>query len=123
MVIFTIAIAVLLYVMKRKRALLNEGNDAKTDNEFRISMMLIIVTALFILSRVLDLVVYQILIHFYDKRPSDIYNRTLIVFPIAQLLNVINHSVNFGIYFCFFKNFRETALACFPRNSDINRNT
>ena len=59
MIIFTVAIAVLLYIIKRKRALLNEGNDTKNDNEFRISLMLIIVTALFILSRVLDLVVYK----------------------------------------------------------------
>ena len=122
-VTFTVAIAVLLYVMKRKRALLNEGNDTNTDNEFRISLMLIIVTALFILSRVPDLIVYEILVYFYDKRPSEIYDRTLVVFPIAQLLNVFNHSGNFIIYFCFFKNFRETMLACFPRKSDVNQNS
>ena len=121
MVIFTVAMAVLLYIMKRKRALLNEGNDTKTDNEFRISLMLIIVTGLFILSRVPDLVVYEILVYYYDKRPNVIYDRTLVVFPIAQLLNVVNHSVNFVIYFCFFKNFRETVLACF--HSDFHWNS
>ena len=102
--IFTIIIIILF--QKRRR---NELSNSE-EMEFRITVMLVTVTSLFLVLRLPKIVN---LVIFFVK--PDIIVQSWSNF--GTLLFIVNHSINFFIYFTFLESFRKTCLQMFQNLS------
>ena len=106
-VVFTVLIAKNLYSYKRQRNVLSENVTDGSDQEFRITLMLFTVACLFIITRIPEILTYQIVFYcFSNTIESPMCHNVKIFWPLSSLLVVINHSANFFIYTIFFKSFR-----------------
>ena len=103
--ILTIVIIMLLFHQKRKRnELSNSGHSDQM--EFRITVMLVTVTSLFLvlrLPKIVQMIIFCVKPDIVTKSWSN----------ISTLLVIVNHSINFFIYFTFLKSFRKTFVQMF----------
>ena len=103
--IFTIVIIILLFHQKKRRnELSNSGNSEQ--REFQITIMLITATSLFLVLRLPKIV--SVLI-FFVKPAMFVQSWS----NFGTLLFIVNHSINFFIYFTFLQSFRKTFLQMF----------
>ena len=110
-------IAICLYQYKVRRNALSSSETTDSNKEFRISFMLFIVAVIFLVTRLPELIVYQIL-NFYAKKhlfTHTNYKNSLFIFPITLLFLSVNHAVNFCIYFGFFGEFKMNFVSMFKR--------
>ena len=112
--IFTILTAIFLYKYKEKRKALEHPNG-NSGKEFQVSLMLFIVACIFIATRFPETILNTFTSYLAQKQKFDNPNfiNAAIVRPIIDLLVLINHSINFVIYFIFLKPFRETCIGYF----------
>ena len=120
--IFTIIIAFKLHQFKRERNTMNDNNSncVPGSKEIKISLMIFIVTVVFILTRFPPFVLYEITKYYFSKKMyfNKQYLNSLTASPINYAFIVINHSINFIIYMCFFEKFREGFTQCFFRKEN-----
>ena len=95
-------------------------NSSDQSAEFRISLMLVVVAATFIILRFPEIITVQIVMY-YRTINSPLTEQAYIVLQITNLLVVLNHSVNFIIYMIFFNSFRETFARCFMLKCNVQR--
>ena len=107
MLILTISISILLFRQKRARSTLTSDSHS-TKKEFRVTVMLLTVTCLFIILKY-PLIIMQETLNFDYKYRSTIEN----LWPVAFIMVYLNHSTNFFIYFVFQKSFRSTIYQMF----------
>ncbi len=117
--LFTILIAVNLFKQKEVRNELTEGRQpSQSRREKKITFMLFLVACLFILTRIPENIIYNIL-DYYETRQlynNKVYKSLVMAYPLVLFLYTCNHSFNFVIYIFFFKQFRRT-LICGDKNS------
>ena len=107
--IFTILMAISLFVSKKRRAILSESASTQSDKEFRMGVMVFIVACAFILLHIPTAISHEVFIYLASKdTSSQSIQESLIAYPISSFLRLINHSINFVIYMIFFKQFRDT---------------
>ena len=121
--IFTSLIAIFLFINSRKRSYLSQSNNRQSNKEFQISLMLFAVAFLFTILRIPRLSMYQIRLYYSSK---GLFNNTHFIdalkyWPIAKLLVVVNHSINFVIYMIFIQNFRQAFVKMFSRSDKNNQ--
>ena len=106
-VTFTVMISIRLFKYKNRRSELGHGGDS--GKEFQITLMLVIVATLFLILRIPEMIVFQIVYFFSTlNMMNPTLNNLYAVYPIFVILLVLNHSINFFIYMAFLKNFRHT---------------
>ena len=110
--IFTLIIIGLLFHQLRKRNVLSNKNSANSSSkkEARISVMLIIITLLFIFLRFPKPIVVKFFL-------VNMGNPLLIksMSKLTEFFGAINHSINFIIYMIFLKSFRKRFFEMFSR--------
>ena len=114
--IFTIAVAVQLRRTRKDRKTLSQNIAIRSNREFVITTMLFAIACLFLATRLPMVVVFQVSVYFSTNgRQVGIKTLQLInaAYYSAQLLLVINHSVNFVIYIVFFQEFRTQFVSFF----------
>ena len=114
--VFTILTSVYLFKYKNKRAKLGQQDVNDSNNkEFQITLMLVTVATLFLILRLPEMILYQVMAYY---RRANIYNSVydtiIYIYPIFSLLIVLNHTINFVIYFVFLGSFRRTFVSLFP---------
>ena len=118
--IFSIRVIICLFLQRRQRNELT--NSYNSQKEFKMTTMLVTVTCLFIILRFPDMIMSQIL--FVDPE-IQIKMGSWSTFFI--LLTIINHSINFFIYFIFLESFRKTFVKfflnmfCLSERTEITR--
>ena len=102
--ILTILIPILLFRQKQSRT--NLGSDSNSIKEYRVTVMLLTVTCLFIILR-FPLTIMQEIYQFKYVSAIDT------LWPVAFIMLILNHSTNFFIYFIFLEAFRSTFYQMF----------
>ena len=100
--IFTIIIIILLFHQSRKINVLNDNVSSNLKKEIKFSVMLVIITLLFILLRYPKVVARKLIL---ANSGDDLLIQSLEI--LTTVLVAINHSVNFIIYMIFLKSFRK----------------
>ena len=117
--IFTIVIAFKIHQSERERNILNDNNSNRVpeSKEIKITLMIFIVASVFILTRLPTFILYEMTKYYFSRKMyfNKHYLNSLAASPISYVLIVINHSINFIIYMCFLKKFREGFKQCCPR--------
>ena len=117
--IFTIIIAVFLYRQKRKRDLLKNAvrnNDNRSNSqfkEFRVTLMLLIVAICFICLRFPSVITLELYLALFNQGRTMVLVTLEAWAPIFTLLTIINHAINFLIYFGFLQSFRKATFDIF----------
>ena len=105
--IFTVMISTRLLKYRRRRSEL--GNENDSGKEFQITLMLVIVATLFLILRIPEVILYQMVYFFLaEDALNPMLNDVFTIYPIFVSFLLLNHSVNFFIYMTFFENFRQT---------------
>ena len=102
---FSTFIIASLFKYRKKRDDLSNTSSSHSQKEFQITIMLLVVSCLFIILRLPKLIILNI-----ARRSS-----SLEMIPWSNFTNVlvaINHSINFFIYFIFLKPFRDACVNC-----------
>ena len=110
--VFTILTSIYFYKYKQKRADLGTRKDIW--REMRITLMLFMVVALFVILRTGDIITYIFSVYSENhKIPKRIIDTFQGIFPVFILLSNINHSINFVVYVIFLEDFRKTFVGMF----------
>ena len=107
--LFTILTSIQLFKLKKKR--LDMGSESQ--KEFQIAAMLLIVALFFIILRIPEMILFQVIYYFNTEEISNSLSRNIkAIYPIFIVCVTINHSINF-IYCTFFKGFKQTFVEIF----------
>ena len=121
--IFTVLIAIKIHQSKRERSTLNDNNSNHVPGrkEIKITFMIFIVATVFILTRFPTFILYEMTKYYFSREMyfNKHYLNSIAVSPISYAIIVINHSINFLIYMCFLKKFREGFKQCCSRKYNI----
>ena len=110
--VFTILTSISLYKYKQRRVDL--GTVKNTGREMRMTLMLLVVAALFVILRSGDIITYFLSVYSDNcKLPKTLIDTVNGMFPIFILLSNINHSMNFIVYAIFLGDFRKTFAGIF----------
>ena len=110
--IFTILTSISLYKYKQRRADLRTVKN--TGREIHMTLMLLVVAALFVILRSGDIITYFLSVYSeYQKLSETIIDMSNGIFPVFILLSNINHSINFIVYVIFLGDFRKTFVGIF----------
>ena len=96
--IFTILTSIELFKMKRRRTQMGVTQSTK---EIDISIMLVTVATLFLILRIPEMILYQLINYLGD-------NNVFMAWQMSTIFVELNHSLNFIIYMIFVKKFRDT---------------
>ena len=108
--IFTVLTSIELLKMRKNRA--EMGTDST--KEFGISVMLVTVATLFLIFRIPEMILFQIVNHFLaNNLTGSVLDNVLTLYALFYPLVTLNHSINFVIYFVFLKKFRDTFFSFF----------
>ena len=117
--LFTILIASLLFKSKQFRNKITQSSvKDRSDQESKITVMLFIVACLFILTKIPEIVIVQIIISYTGKSVDQHNINAMAAWPVTNVLLIINHSVNFVIYVVFFKKFKEVSMRIFKKGKE-----
>ena len=113
--IFTILTSLSLHRYKRSRSKLAQNNLRNNeDRELQVTLMLVIVATLFLILRVPEMIVYQLMIYYSGNNiQSSVSQKTFAIYPLFAILVLINHSVNFFIHMKFLNSFRNACVDLF----------
>ncbi len=120
--IFTFLIAHQLF--KQKNARNTILSTRQTNNkEFTITLMLFLVSCLFLVSKTFAIITWQMMQNF--GRNSAYFQHASVAYFYARLLLLINHSMNSFVYVIFFHEFRKAfaAMLCFKYKTDQGQDT
>ncbi len=110
--IFTVLIATQLYKQKKARnTMVQERSDHNSKKEFTITLMLFAVACMFLISKIFYMMTW--FIFKYSRQNSPHSQQAIISNFYAQIIVIINHSVNSLVYVLFFKTFREGMKSVF----------
>ena len=107
---FTILTSIELLKMRKNRA--EMGTDSI--KEFGVSVMLVTVATLFLIFRIPEMILFQIVNHFLaNNLTGSVLDNVLTLYALFYPLVTLNHSINFIIYMTFLKKFRDTFFSFF----------
>ncbi len=109
--IFTILIAYKLFTFRRLRNTMTTTVSG-SKQEFRISLMLFIIAFLFVVVKIADLAVNQVLAYHRSAHLTAVS-----VYRIISLLIIMNHCINFFVYVVFLEDFRRSFVSLFVKES------
>ncbi len=86
----------------------------RTESDFKVSVMVVVVASLFVLTRTPQLVLSVIMEENIKRGNTDttFFRNAMKYYPFGDLFVLVNHSVNFFVYFAFLKKFRQVLLRC-----------
>ncbi len=113
MIIFTILLCIVLSKSRKMRSDMTQSTPG-SDKEFKVSVMVVTVTSLFVLTRTPHLIISILLQEETQKGNihTKFYKFGMKYYPFGDLFLLVNHSVNFFIYFGFLEKFRNVLLRC-----------
>ena len=115
--VFSLFTSMALYRYKRNRVLtaqISQNNNSNgKDRELKITAMLVTVATLFLILRLPEMILYQLMAYFAGHTTqSSLSQKVFSIYPLFVIPVSINHSVNLFIYMKFMQNFRTTFLRC-----------
>ena len=106
-IIFVLTLLIPILLFRQKRARTTLGSDSNSKREFRVTVMLLTVTCLFIILKFPLSIIQEIYLFITQMR------LLLALWSVAFLCLFINHSTNFFVYFIFLESFRSTFYQMF----------
>ena len=108
--IFTILTSIELFKMKKRRAEMGK----ESTKVFGITVMLVIVATLFLILRIPEAILFQMMNYFMtNNMAGPVVDNVLAVWILSVTFLALNHSINFIIYIIFLKKFRDTFFSFF----------
>ena len=111
--VFTILTSIFLFKQAKKRSHMLKDSDSS--KEFQISLMLITVATLFLVLRLPEIVMFQVVSFFAGNSFQKSVPQILVdIYPFLWVPVELNHSINFFIYLIFLKSFRQQCIRLLP---------
>ena len=108
--IFTILTSIELFEMKKKQAEMGK----ESTNEFSITVMLVTVATLFLILRIPEMILFQMMSYFISNNMAGpVVGNVFVAWPLSVTFVIVNHSINFIIYIIFLRKFRDTFFSFF----------
>ena len=104
LILFVLSVMVAIQLYKFKHLRTNISNTQESNREFKMTVMLFVVSVLFTFSRTPNLITFY-MFEFFELSPT-VLKATLVARHFAHVLIVSNHAFNFFIYSTFNERFR-----------------